>query len=151
VLGAIAVFSAGLSGPAHAAPAPVQRVSMVHFTFSPANVVIRRGTVVRWTYDEHASDPEPNCESPYAQESVSVPAGYYYGGVGPLCPGHSTTAVDTGPGGKTSWDSGVHRADGFPFAMKFTKPGTYHYYCTVHGGQYPNNPVTHMDGVIVVR
>jgi hypothetical protein len=48
------------------------------------------------------------------------------------------------------WDSGVHRASGFPFAHRFNTPGTYHYFCVVHGGPHPNNPVTHMNGDIVV-
>jgi len=44
----------------------------------------------------------------------------------------------------------VHRATGFPFAHRFDAPGTYHYFCVVHGGPHPNNPVTHMNGDIVV-
>jgi hypothetical protein len=66
------------------------------------------------------------------------------------CPGHSTTAVDRGTDGRPLWDSGVHRADGFPFSVTFTKPGTYHYICTVHGGSNANNPVTMMEGDVVV-
>jgi hypothetical protein len=67
------------------------------------------------------------------------------------CPGHSTTAVDKGAGNKPLWDSGVHRADGFPFSFTFTKPGTYHYICVVHGGAAKNNPITNMEGDVVVE
>jgi len=66
------------------------------------------------------------------------------------CPGHSTTAVDKGPDGKPVWDSGVHRADGFPFTHTSPTPGTYHYICRIHGGADANNPVTHMEGDVVV-
>jgi hypothetical protein len=65
------------------------------------------------------------------------------------CPGHSTTSTGSA-NGKPLWDSGVHRASGFPYTAQFTTPGTYPYYCVVHGGPHPNNPVTHMDGVVIV-
>ena len=32
----------------------------------------------------------------------------------------------------------------------FTSPGTYHYICVIHGGSAANNPVTHMEGDVVV-
>jgi hypothetical protein len=67
-----------------------------------------------------------------------------------MCPGHSTTSAANGPDGKPLWDSGVARASGFPYSHRFEKPGTYHYYCKVHGGPHPNNPLTHMDGDVVV-
>jgi hypothetical protein len=70
------------------------------------------------------------------------------------CPGHSTTAVDKGPDGKALWDSGVHRAPGFPFSHTFTTPGKYHYICVVHGGTAANgknNPVTNMEGDVIVE
>jgi len=114
-------------------------VKMVHFTFDPPTVTITAGSTVTWTYNEDPNDPQPGCESP---EFRLVPA--------VSCPGHSTTAVDLGADGAPLWDSGVHRADGFPYSHTFTTPGTYAYYCVVHGGPNPNNPLTHMDGVIVV-
>ena len=114
-------------------------VKMIHFTFDPPTVTIAAGATVTWTYDEVATDPQPGCESP---EFRLVPA--------VSCPGHSTTAVAVGSDGTPLWDSGVHRADGFPYSHTFTTPGTYAYYCVVHGGPNPNNPLTHMDGTIVV-
>jgi len=114
------------------APAAVS-VSMKDFKFMPASIQVRAGGAVTWTYDESRTDPMPNCET-----------------FQPFCPGHSTTSLDNGPDGKPLWDSGVHRASGFPFSHTFATPGTYHYYCTVHGGPHPNNPITHMDGVVEV-
>jgi len=113
-------------------------VSMKEFMFMPNRVTVVAGGTVTWTYDESASDPNPNCESPYFQS-------------GPVtCPGHSTTAAANGPDSKPLWDSGVARASGFPYSHRFEKPGTYHYYCRVHGGPHPNNPLTHMEGDVVV-
>lgn len=137
--------------PASAGSSPVKRVSMIHFTFSPANVVISRGTIVRWTYDERETDPQPNCESPYFQASVGVPVPYYEAQLGPMCPGHSTTAVDRRPDAARLWDSGVARASGFPYSMRFTKRGSYRYYCAVHGGDGSSNPLPRMEGLITVR
>ena len=121
-----------------AAPEPTT-VGMVSFTFDPATVTIPAGSTVTWTYDETASDIPPGCESPVFRLVDAV-----------SCPGHSTTAAGLGPDGKPLWDSGVHRADGFPYSHTFTEPGTYAYYCTVHGGPTPNNPLTTMNGTIVV-
>jgi len=41
---------------------------------------------------------------------------------------HTTTSS---PGDPASWDSGIKQGGSFTFT--FTKPGTYHYYCTLHG------------------
>lgn len=110
---------------------------MKSFAFSPAAVHVPAGGTVQWTYDETPTDV--GCESPVFQTPLPV-----------NCPGHSTTAVDKGADNKPLWDSGVHRAAGFPYSHVFTKPGTYHYICTVHGGPNANNPVTHMEGDIIV-
>jgi plastocyanin len=112
-------------------------VSMKSFAFSPVSVAVAQGGTVTWTYDETATDL--GCESPVFQTPLPV-----------NCPGHSTTAVDKGTDGKVLWDSGVHRAEGFPFKVTFPKAGTYHYICTVHGGAAANNPVTMMEGDVVV-
>lgn len=122
-----------------AAAGSTVRVSMKEFMFIPASTQVHAGDTVTWTYDESASDPMPNCESVVFQSPLPV-----------NCPGHSTTSADKGTDGRPLWDSGVHRASGFPYAHTFTAPGTYHYYCVVHGGPTPNNPITHMDGVVVV-
>lgn len=112
---------------------------MIEFTFDPPTLTVEAGTTVTWTYDESATNPVPNCESPVFR---LVP---------PLsCPGHSTTSSTAGSDGKPLWDSGLHRAEGFPFAYTFSTPGTYPYYCVVHGGDNPNNPITMMNGTIVV-
>src|SRR5437763_12137327 len=144
VAGAFLALAGGplpTSGPAAAQPAaPATKVSMKDFTFMPAAVTIKAGTAVTWTYDEVATDPM-GCEAPQFQ----IP------GAPVSCPGHSTTAVDAGPQNGHLWDSGVHRASGFPFSYTFTKPGKYHYICTVHGGAAKNNPITNMEGDIVVE
>ena len=134
------VTVAMLPGSAATAKAPIKgpRVEMREFKFIPATLTIRVGQTVTWTYDESITNPMPNCET----LQTGIP--------GAGCPGHSTTSFAKGPNGKPLWDSGVHRADGFPFAFKFTKPGTYKYYCIPHGG--PNDSaLTQMDGVITVK
>lgn len=134
LLGALLVAAAA---PAAAASPPELEVSMDHFEFHPEELTVAAGTTVSWTYDAEATDPEPNCESPQFRATDA-------------CPGHSTTAFDEGPDGEPLWDSGVHREDGFPFSHTFDEPGTYAYYCSIHGGDDPNNPVTDMEAVIVV-
>ena len=142
----VAALVLSVSVPLGAAPAGAQaappagapvKVSMKSFAFNPVTVHVPAGGTVQWTYDETPTDL--GCESPVFQTPLPV-----------NCPGHSTTAVDKGPDGKPLWDSGVHRADGFPYAHVFTTPGTYHYICTVHGGPNANNPITHMEGDIIV-
>jgi plastocyanin len=137
---ALAGGSLSLSGPAAAQPAPAVHVGMKDFAFAPTRVTVKEGTTVTWTYDEVATDPA-GCESP----ALQLP------GSPVTCPGHSTTAVDKGANNKPLWDSGVHRASGFPFSFTFTKPGTYHYICVVHGGAAKNNPLTNMEGDVVVE
>jgi len=127
--------------PGRAASAVV-KVSMKDFAFVPASVTINAGDVVEWTYDEVATDPMPNCESPYFQTPIAQ---------APHCPGHSSTSVAKNAAGQYLWDSGVKRADGFPFRVTFTTAGTFHYICTVHGGAAANNPLTHMEGDVIVR
>jgi len=112
---------------------------MVSFTFSPATITVQAGGTVTWTYDEKPTSFPPGCEFPALQSPSPA-----------TCPGHSTTSATAGADGKPLWDSGVHRVAGFPFAHRFGTPGTYHYFCVVHGGPHPNNPVTHMNGDIVV-
>ena len=65
------------------------------------------------------------------------------------CPGHSVTALAKGRDGKPLFNSGVHRASGFPWSRTFTKPGTYRYYCIPHGNGA--SPITHMDAVVIVK
>ena len=135
----VALLAMGATFPAGAAPAPT-KVSMKDFAFAPATVTIKAGTTVTWTYDESPTDPA-GCEGPEFQAGIPNAS----------CPGHSTTAVDKARNGKPLWDSGVHRASGFPFSFTFSRPGTNRYYCTVHGGAHLNNPVTHMDATVIVR
>jgi plastocyanin len=123
-----------------AQPAPAAtKVGMKAFAFMPAKVTIKAGDTVTWTYDETPSDL--GCESPVFQLPGSPVT----------CPGHSATAVDKGADGKPLFDSGVHRANGFPYSFTFAKAGTYHYICVVHGGANKNNPITNMEGDIVVE
>ena len=138
-----ATATAATAGPVQAAAGSVPgavRVSMKDFAYAPVSITIHAGQAVVWTYDESATDPTPNCETIVLQ----VP------GSPVQCPGHSTTADAAGPGGTPLWDSGVKRAAGFPYSVRFLTPGTYAYHCTVHGGKNPNNPVTHMNGTVVV-
>ncbi|MBA3652892.1 MAG: hypothetical protein H0W70_01710 [Actinobacteria bacterium] len=136
----IIVLSGAVLGPSSGASTSAAAVvKMIHFTFDPATTTIAAGTTVTWTYAESATDPMPGCESPQFQLVSAA-----------KCPGHSTTSVTAGPDGQPLWDSGVHRADGFPFSHTFTTPGTYAYFCTIHGGSSPNNPLTAMNGTIVV-
>ena len=132
-LGAVSLPASPLHAAADTGAPAAARVSMKEFKFMPATIQVRAGGSVTWTYDESITDPMPNCET-------------FLGN----CPGHSSTSVDKGPGGKPLWDSGVHRASGFPYTHTFAVAGTYKYYCTVHGGPHPNNPLTHMDGVVEV-
>ena len=132
-----AIAMVGWVPPAVATPTTTA-VSMKDFKFIPAQVTVHVGDSVKWTYDESSRDLMPNCESVFFQLPLPV-----------NCPGHSTTSTSV-PSGATAWNSGVHRAAGFPYSVTFTMVGTYHYICTVHGGPNANNPVTHMEGDIVV-
>lgn len=137
---ALATLALGATRPGAVAvrAATTTTVGMESFAFSPATVTITAGDTVTWTYNEKPTDI--GCENPVFH---LVP--------GVMCPGHSTTASTNGPDGKPLWDSGVHRASGFPYSHTFLTPGTYHYICVVHGGAHANNPVTHMEGDIVVQ
>ena len=137
---ALAGIALGATRPAALAvrAASTTTVGMESFAFSPATVTIHAGDTVTWAYNEKPTDV--GCENPVFH---LVPAA--------TCPGHSTTATTNGPDGKPLWDSGVHRASGFPYSHTFLTPGTYHYICVVHGGAHANNPVTHMEGDIVVQ
>jgi plastocyanin len=126
--------------PVAAQTSPTLHVGMKDFTFMPATPPpIKVGTTVTWTYDESATDPMPNCETP---------------GLSLACPGHTATASTKGPDGKAVFDSGTLKKSGASYSFTFTKPGTYAYYCVYHGGTTAtgkNNPVTNMNGTIVVE
>src|SRR5438270_9401269 len=133
------------------APLPVARraaaqtggtlhVSMKDFAFMPPNPPpVKVGTTVTWTYDESATDPMPNCESPVLSTQ---------------CPGHTATASTKDAGGKAVFDSGTLKKAGSSYSFTFTKAGTFNYYCVYHGGTTAtgkNNPITNMNGTIVVE
>jgi plastocyanin len=125
--------------PARAAsPAPAS-VSMKRFEFLPERLIVNRGRVVQWTYDEDPMDPQPNCESPYLQLPGSPVR----------CPGHNATSIARFRG-KPVFASGTHRADGFPFRASFAVPGVFPYVCTLHGGETSNNPLTSMEATLIV-
>jgi plastocyanin len=138
--GALSLLLGLVLPPAAEASHRTVTVSMQSFAYSPASVVVHVGDTVRWTYDETATSLPPGCETPVFQVPGS-PVG---------CPGHSVTSTAR-RAGRPLFDSGVHRASGFPFRYRFTRPGTYAYYCTVHGGPHPNNPVTAMNGTVTVK
>jgi plastocyanin len=137
VLAALAV-GVGRPGALGVRAATTTTVAMESFAFSPTSVTIHAGDTVTWTYNEKTTDV--GCESPVFQ---TVP--------GVMCPGHSATASTNGPDGKPLFDSGVHRAAGFPYSHTFVTPGTFHYICVIHGGAHANNPVTHMEGDVIVQ
>ncbi|MBV8980111.1 MAG: hypothetical protein JO086_04355 [Acidimicrobiia bacterium] len=127
--------------PAHAqTSAPALHISMKDFAFMPAKPPpIKVGTTVTWTYDESATDPMPNCETPVLSTQ---------------CPGHTATASTKGPDGKPVFNSPTLKKAGASYSFTFTKPGTYAYYCIYHGGTTAtgkNNPITNMNGTIVVE
>jgi len=141
-----AAFTAVTGAPplaaAQQAPA-AHEVDMKEFMFMPAKITIKAGEAVKWLYAESASDPMPNCDSPYFNLPLPV-----------SCPGHTSTASDKGPDGKPLWNSGNLKGAGVSFSHTFTTPGTYHYYCIYHGGTTQtgkNNPITNMEGDVVVE
>jgi plastocyanin len=112
-------------------------------------VTIHPGDTVKWVWDEASADPMPNCDSPFFQLPLPV-----------SCPGHTTTATDKTSAGKPLWDSGTcaapdgHAAPGSagcPFSVTFDKPGSFSYFCVYHGGANANNPITKMNGLVVVQ
>lgn len=123
-------------------------VQMHEFKFVLANgsdnastpLTITAGDTVTWAWNESATDPMPNCDSPTFQPPLPV-----------SCPGHTTTETS----GTPLWDSPLCTPpDGkpvCPYSVTLNTPGTYKYYCRIHGGTSPNNPLTHMDGTIVVQ
>jgi plastocyanin len=137
---ALAGWPLPLPGPAAAQPAGNDtKVSMKDFAFMPASITVKAGTTVTWTYDESATDPMPNCETPVLTTQ---------------CPGHTATATDKGADGKPLFDSGTLKGAGKSYSFTFTKPGTYAYYCVFHGGTTAtgkNNPITNMNGTVVVE
>jgi plastocyanin len=126
--------------PAAAQTGAALHISMKDFMFKPATPPpITVGTTVTWTYDESATDPMPNCETPVLTTQ---------------CPGHTATASTKGPDGKAVFDSGTLKKAGASYSFTFTKAGTYNYYCVYHGGTTAtgkNNPVTNMNGTLVVE
>ncbi|MFY9616372.1 MAG: hypothetical protein WAT58_13325 [Candidatus Dormiibacterota bacterium] len=111
-------------------------------------VTINRGDTVQWVWDEHGvlvnppPDPLPNCDT----DALVLLAM----GLGNGCPGHTVTKPGEPYGGACSYTG-----QGCPLAFTFTQAGTFHYYCAYHGGRTqgntPNQPITNMDGTVVVR
>src|SRR5947208_6548243 len=128
------------AGPAAAQTGATLHISMKDFAFMPADPPpIKVGTTVTWTYDESATDPMPNCETPVLSTQ---------------CPGHTATASTKDAGGKAVFDSGTIKKAGASYSFTFTKAGTFNYYCVYHGGTTAtgkNNPITNMNGTIVVE
>src|SRR6184192_1502046 len=89
---------------AHAQAPAVHEVDMKEFLFMPDKVTVKAGEAVKWVYAESASDPMPNCDSPYFNLPLPV-----------NCPGHTATASNNGPDGKPLWDSGNLKGAGASF------------------------------------
>src|SRR3954467_4610595 len=95
------------SGPGSAQTGPTPHASMKDFPFLPANPPpIKVGTTVTWTYDESATDPMPNCETPVLSTQ---------------CPGHTATASTKEANGKATFDSGTLKKAGSSYSFTFTK------------------------------
>jgi plastocyanin len=125
--------------PAVAQTGAVHEVKMKDFLFMPASVTLKAGDTVKWIYDESATDPMPNCETPVLSTQ---------------CPGHTATASTKGSDGKAIFNSGNLKQPGSSYSFTFTNAGTFNYYCVYHGGTTEtgkNNPVTNMNGTIVVE
>ncbi|MCA1727318.1 MAG: hypothetical protein LC722_06630 [Actinobacteria bacterium] len=146
VLAALVLVTLPVTAPAAGAgvsreAAPAASIGMRRFAYEPPRAEIRAGSLVEWTYDESMLDPYPNCESVFFQLPGSPVS----------CAGHSATAWMKGANGKPLFDSGIHRADGFPFRVALNVPGVFRYYCTIHAGPESNNPVTDMQGVVIAQ
>ena len=113
-------------------------------------VTIHTGDVIKWVWDETPGSVLPlGCDNPLLQLPLPV-----------NCPGHTTTASTKGTNGAPLWNSGTcaapdgHAAPGAagcPFSVTFNQPGSFGYFCVFHGGTNANNPVTKMNGLIVVQ
>jgi plastocyanin len=125
--------------PAVAQTGAVHEVKMKDFLFMPASVTLKAGDTVKWIYDESATDPMPNCETPVLSTQ---------------CPGHTATASTKGSDGKAIFNSGNLKQPGSSYSFTFTNAGTFNYYCVYHGGPTEtrtNNPPTNKHGTIVVE
>jgi plastocyanin len=87
-------------------PAGSAAVSIQDFTFSPATVTIKAGTIVRWTNNGPSAHTTTSDGGVWSSTTLSAPSGGGgYGGTG--------TAAGT-------------------FDFTFTQPGTYTYHCSLH-------------------
>jgi plastocyanin len=95
-------------------PSPtLAQVTVQDFSFGPAAVTVKAGTIVRWTN-----------QGPSAHTTVSD-AGVW---------GSGTLAGPSGGGGY-----GDAKSAGGTFQFTFTEPGTYPYHCSLHPpSSYPN-------------
>lgn len=158
----VAMAAAMLLASTVSASAATVRVHMHEFQFCPEDatgtaqcpgalapagnggvVTINPGDNVTWVWDESATDLTPNCDSvPFAILNA-VQMG---------CPGHTVSAPGQPFGVSCAAPGGV---PGCPYSYTFGVSGTFHYFCAYHGGRTqannPNNPLTNMDGTVVVR
>jgi plastocyanin len=119
--GLAAIAVAALAAPASPESSSTSTVNVVNFSYSPTPVMIHVNDTVHWVWGANGGTP------------------------------HSTTSgtcagVCTADG---KWDSGVSATTGntFDVSAPFTTPGTYHYFCTVHGSAMQgdvivNNPTS---------
>ncbi len=83
-------------------------VSIINLSFQPQSITVNVGDTVRWTNNDAVSS--------------------YYGSI-PV-PHTTTSGTNNTPDGK--WDSGTLSL-GQAFSVTFTVPGTYPYFCSIHG------------------
>jgi|tagenome__1003787_1003787.scaffolds.fasta_scaffold20986477_4 plastocyanin len=124
-----ALALAGLSGIAsgaspNAAAPPVKTVAIKagcgagYFCFKPGPATVKRGTKVVWKNTSGVTHDIARC---------TVAACHMSGGTG-----------------KQIWPKSKPIGNGKSYSFTFTKPGTYRYYCTIHG-------YATMHGTITVR
>jgi len=123
-LGVAALSGGGAPHPAAAAAGavsiddgPLGCSGGASFCFSPASLTVRAGDAVTWTSNSGAPHRVTRCT---AQACSGDGAG---------------TGADAGP---ASMDLGK----GQSYTLTFSKPGTYNYYCSIHGYNTMHGTVT---------
>lgn len=96
----------GGEGPSSPPAAAVADVSIRDFQFAPATITVKVGATVRWTN-----------KGPSAHTTTSDGGAWDSGTLAP-------------PGSGSGYGSGT--SAGGSFEVRFTKPGSYGYHCTIH-------------------
>lgn len=97
--------------------APAASITATEYSFSPATLSVKAGTMVTWTNGGSVS----NTATSDAADSLSF---------------------DSGTLGGSTPDPYGGRSPGGSFSMTFAKPGTYPYHCSFHGAQGMTGTIT---------